>query len=168
MTVAPDPPGDRLEFPPNWDVIRDGSPDDPPRASNGPSDTPPDAPPVLSLLAASWADAVSVLTVCTSALLGLAAMGHGGLIAALPWAAVLGVAWWTAAAAILVLVRQGTPGMLIAGLVFNDAVPPGRVPLAVAAAGLHVILAGLPGLLGPRRSPLALAAGGRLEVTAAG
>jgi hypothetical protein len=158
---------DRLDFPANWDVIRD---DTPKPVTGGeevdPTET-PTAPSMLSLLAASWADTVTIVAVCTAALIGLVLSGHQVPTAALGWAAALGAAWWIAAAATLIVVRQGTPGMLLAGVVFSDPVPPRRVAAVVAAGAAQALLFGLPGLAGPRRSPLALAAASRLRSSAA-
>ena len=152
------------EIPKNWDVLRDGV------AEDDTGDEVEDvlveeatSMPKINLLASSWADAVVVLAVCTAALLGLNAAGHGGSLAALPWAAALGFLWWVVAATALVTIRQGTPGMLLAGVHFSERVDPRRIGAVVVTAVVCSILGGLPGLLGPRRSPLALAAGSTLE-----
>jgi hypothetical protein len=165
MSVDDDRSPERLDFPPNWDVIRE-TPDDEEALGDDPVAPTPSSstPPTIALLAASWADAVSSLAVCTSALLALVAVGHQGSTSVFPWAAVLGAAWWLVAASTLILIRQGTPGMLLAGVVFRDRVAPRRVIVVVAAAALHAVLLGLPGLLGSRRSPVALAAASPLEV----
>ncbi|MCK5375457.1 MAG: hypothetical protein KAJ97_00145, partial [Acidobacteria bacterium] len=55
-------------------------------------------------------------------------------------------------------VRQGTPGMLLAGLSFEQPVRTGRVPWVLAAALFGVATLGLVGLVGARSSPLRLAA----------
>ena len=151
------------QFPKNWDVLRDTDLDDEITEVLSPASDSASLPPTINVLASSWADAVAVLGVCTAALVGLTALGHHGTLAALPWAAVLGVAWWTAAAAILVVIRQGTPGMLLAGIVFTDRVAPRRLPVVIGAAAFSALLAGLPGLFGARRSPLAFAAASALE-----
>jgi hypothetical protein len=164
MTRSDEGP-ERSEIPNNWDVIRDtvveGDDGDAPEAEavfEGSA-----CPPKINLLAASWADAVVVLAVCTAALLCLNAAGHQENLIALPWAATLGLVWWTAAAAILVTIRQGTPGMLLAGVHFSGRIAPRRVGAVVVAAALSSVLVGLPGLLGARLSPLALAGGSALE-----
>jgi hypothetical protein len=152
-------PSKRLDFPHNWDVIHEG----PGGASGSGEPTPPLDPPavpsLLSLLAASWGDAVAALAVCTAALVGLAVSDLRVGVAALPWSAALGVVWWLAAAAAAVALRQGTPGMLAAGVVFAERVPSRRLPAVLGAALVQALLLGLPGLLGVRRSPLAIAAG---------
>jgi len=166
MTHDRDTPAQR-EFPNNWDVLQEPVADDEILDDVAAAVEPTGPPPVLNILAASWADAVAPLAVCTVALLGLDAVGHHGTLTALPWAVALGIAWWVIAAATLVVVRQGTPGMLLAGVVFADGVAPGRVALVIAAAASSALLLGLPNLLGPRRSPLALAAASELETAAA-
>jgi hypothetical protein len=153
----------RSNFPNNWDVLHDPSANDEPPVENEPVSGANRNPPLLNLLASSWADSVSVLGVCTAALVGLSSVGLNGSLSALPWAVGLGVAWWAAAAAVLIVIRQGTPGMLLAGIVFRDRVSPRRLPVVIGAAAVSAVLAGLPGLLGATRSPLALAAGSALE-----
>ena len=154
---------EQRKFPKNWDVLQD--PDHPDVVEEEPTPISDSAslPPTINVLASSWADAVSVLAVCTAALVSLTGLGHHGTLTALPWAAVLGVVWWTAATATLVVIRQGTPGMLLAGVVFADRVPPRRLPLVIGAAAVSGLLIGLPGLFGARRSLLALAASSKLE-----
>jgi len=154
---------EQRQFPKNWDVLRDSDLDDETMDVPFPASESASLPPTINVLASSWADAVAVLGVCTATLVGLAALGHHGSLTALPWATVLGLAWWTAAAAILVVIRQGTPGMLLAGIVFSDRVAPRRLPVVIGAAALSALLVGLPGLFGARRSPLAFAAASELE-----
>lgn len=126
------------------------------------------APPqALAVAAAAWADLVTVLTVCAMALVGVVGFGYGTALPALPWSAALAVTWWAAAAVPLVVVRRGTPGMLIAGVVFDEDVVPRRVVAAVAVALLVAGTLGLAAILGARRSPVAAAAGARLTVCAA-
>ncbi len=162
MTGVEDSP-DQDQIPRNWDVLQDADPDS--GVSEEPAATSAAAslPQTLNVLASSWADAVAVLSVCTSTLVGLVILGHHGSLTALPWAAVLGAAWWTAATAILVVIRQGTPGMLLAGIVFADQVAPRRLPFVIGAAAFSALLFGLPGIFGAQRSILALAAASRLE-----
>ena len=154
----------RREIPTDWDVVRDAiagtEPDD--RSDRLPEQGPA-SPPILNVLASSWADGVAVLAVCTAALVVLNAIGYRVTLSALPWAAILGATWWLAAAATLITIRQGTPGMLLAGIQFRDRIAPGRVAPVVAAAAVSALLLGLPGLLGPTRSPLALAGATTLE-----
>ncbi len=146
-------------IPANWDSLRDRAAADeeesaPPKGSDG------EAPglPVIALVAASWADLVGMLAVCTGALVALLALGERPALSAFPWAAALALAWWGFAASVLVVVRQGTPGMLLAGLSFEQPVRTGRVPWVLAAALFGVATLGLVGLVGARSSPLRLAA----------
>jgi hypothetical protein len=162
MRSDEDSPGERA-IPNNWDVLHESSPDEDPVASPPPDADASGSPPTLNLLASSWADAVAALGVCTAALFGLDAAGHNPSLTALPWAVALGVLWWLAAAAALIMIRQATPGMLLAGVVFSNRVAPVRVAAVIIAAAVTAALMGLPNLLGPRRSPLALAAASRLE-----
>lgn len=144
------------EIPHDWDALTD--------RDHGveKNETPPaqDAaePPVLTLMAASWADLVGMLAVCTGGLLAVLALGQRPALAAFGWAAALALLWWACAAAALVVVRQGTPGMLLAGVRFFEPVATERVPRVLAAALLGVLTLGLPGLLGSHLSPLRAAA----------
>ena len=162
--MSPDetPPEER-EIPKNWDILAESPLDENPAIGPPPSSESGVVPATISLLAASWADAVTLLVVCTAALFGVNAAGYSPSLAALPWALGLGAVWWFAATAALVMIRQATPGMLLAGVVFSGRVAPGRVAAVIATAAVSALLVGLPNLLGPRRSPLALAAASRLE-----
>lgn len=86
------------------------------------------------------------------------ALGQRPALAAFGWAALLALLWWFCAAAALVVIRQGTLGMLLAGIRFFEPVPPERVPWVLAAALFGVVTLGLPGLLGAHLSPLRAAA----------
>lgn len=156
-------PPEESEIPKNWDILQESTFEEDDSGGVPPTTDSDRAPPTINLLASSWADAVASLIVCTTALLGLNAAGHNPSLTALPWALALGATWWLAAAAALILIRQATPGMLLAGVVFSDRVAPVRVVVVIAAAVVTALLMGLPNLLGPRRSPLALAAASRLE-----
>lgn len=165
MTSSED--GRHREIPGNWDVLAGTEKDDaaPPIAAE-PDTEPPcnfPLPPTINLVASFWADGVVVLAVLTATLLGLNAAGHQEVVAAVPFAAVLGLAWWLFAAAVLVTIRQGTPGMLLAGIQFDDRVAPMRVVAVLAVAAFGALFLGLPGLLGAKNSPLALAGGHPLE-----
>ena len=150
---------DHEDIPGDWDTLTDrsGSTDGTGPASEPPPDREFD-PALITLMATSWADLVSMLAVCTCALVAILALGERPTFSAFAWAAVLSFLWWGFAAALLVVVRQGTPGMLLAGVSFDDAVAPDRVPWVLAAALLGVVTLGLTGVLGSRRSILALAA----------
>ena len=154
---------DQREFPRNWDVLNDSVRNGEVLEDFAPRSEPERRPPTINLLASSWADAVVSLGVCTAALFGLNTIGYNGSLTAFPWALALGAAWWATAATILVVIRQGTPGMLLAGIVFGDRVAPWRLAMVIAAAAVCALLLGLPCLLGARRSPLALAAASELE-----
>jgi len=162
MRPDEDSPGLR-GFPKNWDVLHGSTRDDDIVDAPVPTAGSDRSPPTINVLASSWADVSSTLGVSTAALFGLNAAGHTSSLIALPWAVALGFIWWLAAATTLVAIRQGTPGMLLAGIVFSDRVAPRRVAAVIAAATVSALLGGLPGLLGARRSPLALAAAAQLE-----
>ncbi len=165
--MASQPPGDEVG---DWDRIRiradDGEPTELLDAARDGPQTEDGAPaddrrvPVLRLVASAWGDLVAILAVCTLALVAAALAGHPVRLPALPWAAGLAGAWWLAAGAATVLVRHGTPGMLMAGVCFDGQVAPRRVPLVVLAAVAQLVLAGLPACL-PVMSSLLARAGGR-------
>ena len=148
------PPVD--EIPDDWDSLTDRDAGLPASPDPAPTDDP--EPPALMLMAASWADLVGMLAVCAGGLIAVMVLGQRPALAAFGWAAVLAVLWWACAAAVLVVVRQGTLGMLLAGVRFLEPVVPGRVPRVLAAALFGVAALGLPGLLGARWSPLRAAA----------
>jgi hypothetical protein len=156
-------PSEEGAIPTNWDILHGSPPDEDLSDVEPPVTVSNDEPPTINLLASSWADAVVSLGVCTAALFGLNAAGHQPSLTALPWALTLGFVWWLAAAAALIMIRQATPGMLLAGVVFRDRVTPGRVAAVIVAATVSALLFGLPNLFGPRHSPLAIAAASRLE-----
>jgi len=148
------PPSD--DIPPDWDSL----PDREITVSAGEdvmSHEEPE-PPALMLMAASWGDLVGMLAVCTGSLIAVMALGQRPALAAFGWAAVLALVWWSCAAAALVVIRQGTLGMLLAGVRFSEPVAPARVPRVLAAAALGVVTLGAPGLLGAHLSPLRAAA----------
>ncbi len=154
-------------IPPDWDSLKDRSMDATRTPPVVPEVRPEDSPaPVISLMAAAWADLVGILAVCTAALIAVLALGEPPALSVFPWATALALIWWAFAASVLVLVRQGTPGMLLAGVVFSEPVPAGRVAWVLAAAALGVATFGLVGLLGARSSPLRLAAGSDLTTVA--
>jgi hypothetical protein len=119
----------------------------------------PDGPAAITVLASAWGDLLTIVGVCTGALLALAALGYGAPGAALPWALGLGLSWWLVAASTLIMVRQGTPGMLMAGVVFESAVAGARVPWIVIVALLLAGSLGLATVIGSPGWPLRLAAG---------
>lgn len=148
---------DRDHMPTNWDALVDRSPDLASRHSDqtGADRDPPSA---LTLMAASWADLVSMLAVCTAALAAILAIGERPALPAFAWAVALALAWWFFAAAVLIVVRQATPGMLLAGVNFSDPVSSERVGWVLAAALVGVATLGLSGSIGGERSILCRAA----------
>jgi hypothetical protein len=159
-----DDPSVQSKIPANWDVLREAIEDEGESPlSDGPADNDPHPIPTINLIAASWADGVSVVACCTAALVFLSLLGHAVTFSALPWAASLGAVWWVASALTLVVVRQGTPGMLLAGHRFAARIAAARIPGVILASAFAALLLGLPGLLGERRSPLVLAGGIPLE-----
>lgn len=147
-------------IPPDWDSLADRS--DEPLLTEEVSTFNDHEPPALTLMAASWADLVGMLAVCTGCLITLMVLGQRPALAAFSWAAALSLLWWICAAAVLVVVRQGTPGMLLAGVRFDDPVGTRRVLRVLAAALFGVVTLGLPGLLGSQHSPLRIAAASEL------
>jgi hypothetical protein len=115
-------------------------------------------PPTLTLMASAWADLVGMLTVCTGSLIAILVLGERPALPAFAWAAALGFVWWVFAAAVLIVIRQATPGMLLAGVSFAAPVPPQRVGWVLAAAVIGVATVGLSGIIGGRGSIFRLAA----------
>lgn len=162
MSFDDDTPESRSEIPVDWDVLRAAAEQvDEPAADREPESCVAPVP-KINMAAASIADAVTVVAVCTAALLALDSTGYRVGLGLLPWAASLGAVWWTAAAAVLLIVRQGTPGMLLAGIMLSARISLTRVAGVIFTAGLCAILGGLPAVLGARRSPIAAAAGADL------
>ncbi len=165
MTRSPE----HLDFPTNWDHL-----DEPPESSEAAREIAPlgngDGPlssavPTGTLLAAAWADLVSILAVCTAEFLALVLADYPATLPALPWAAALAMVWWSVAAAVLLIVRKGTPGMLMAGVVFKTSVVPQRLPAVIVVALLMAWALGLPALLGADRSPLSAVADNELAIS---
>jgi hypothetical protein len=152
--------GSESDVPQDWDRIRDLEPTAEPEpqaaADFGHEDLPPQ---LLLMFGSAWGDLLSVLAVCTSAYLVLALLGYGSDFATMPWALALGILWWAAAAAAMLVIRQGTPGMLLAGVAFDDQVPRDRLPWVIVAALVMGGTLGILTILGTRLSPLRLAAG---------
>ncbi len=140
---------DRLSEPPESEILEDED-----SGGDGFQD-----PPILLLVASAWGDLVCLLAMSAGSLLALVVCGYAVSSASLPWMLALAAAWWACASAILVLVRRGTPGMLLAGVVFSAQVAPHRLAKVVGAASFLALLAGIPALLGPHASLLRLASG---------
>ena len=151
--------GPDREVPDAWEQIREPTPDLEMNPVEVESRTPPLEPSRASLIGGTWGDLVAILAVCASTFLALTALGYDAGPAAFPWALALGLTWWTAAAMVLLVVRHGTPGMLLSGIVFENEVPRGRLVWVVLAALALCLTLGVTALLGARSSPLRLAAG---------
>lgn len=149
------------DMPGDWDALAERGEGGaaPPEPSPGQDPTPP----ALALMASSWADLVVMLAVCTGSLIAVLALGQRPALPAFGWAAGLAILWWAFAAAALVVVRQGTPGMLLAGVRFREPVAASRLPYVLLAALFGVVTLGSIGALGARISPLAAAAATELE-----
>jgi hypothetical protein len=141
-----------------WDRLADSQPDEGSAAARL-RRGPPCRPGMLLLLAAALGDLVALVAVCALALLALRALRHFTPLIAFPWSACLALLWWCATATVLVVVRRGTPGMIMAGVGFERSVPQHRVAGVLAVALLLAFCLGLPALLG-MASPLLRAAGG--------
>lgn len=147
------------DVPETWDEIREPAPDlEMEPVEIEPSDAALE-PSRLSLMGGAWGDLVTMLGVCTATFIALAVLGYGPDPAIVPWALALGVVWWTAASAVLLVIRQGTPGMLLTGVVFEDAVARDRVGLVLLAALMLCATLGVPSLLGVNASLLRVAGG---------
>lgn len=149
MKKPPQTSPEELAFPANWDRLVE-------EVQGGPEPEPPEepfngGPSLVSFLTASWAELLVVLVPCAAALGVVRLLGYRTGSPALPWAALLAGAWWLTAAAVLLAVRRGTPGMLLAGLTFADEVPRARVPLLLVSILVLAASAGLLVLLGGRR-----------------
>lgn len=120
----------------------------------------------IPLIACSWGDLAAMLALAAATLVALRLAGHGAPFAATPWALALAVLWWAVTAAVLVAVRRGTPGMLMAGVGFEDAVATRRIPWVLLSALLLAATLGLPSAIG--RPGWALRAAARTPVAVAG
>jgi hypothetical protein len=138
---------DSKQMPGDWDALVDRSADVGP-LHHGPADMDGGPPSALTMMASAWADLVGILAVCTAALIAILILGERPAVAAFGWAAALGVVWWAFAAAALVVVRQATPGMLLAGVSFAEPVRPRRVGWVLSAALIGVVTLGLSGVIG--------------------
>ncbi len=134
------------DVPGNWDAIIHREPGaDRPASGRGPQGRPP---PLLNAMASAWADLAVLLAVCAGALIAVLLMGERPTLAAFWWAISLAVAWWGFAAAVLLVVRHGTPGMLLAGIRFDAAVPRSRLPWVIGAALVGIATLGLSAAVG--------------------
>ncbi len=125
-----------------------------------------DTVPWSARLTAAWADLVVISGATTSMVGAVILAGYPLGIRALPWAVGVALVGWGATCGILLRVRRGTPGMLLAGFVFSDEVTGGRLVGTVAAAGFSAFLLGLPVLPGgPETSLLSVASGSCIAPT---
>jgi hypothetical protein len=114
-------------------------------------------------MAAGWADLVVVGIMTTGILLAVITAGYSVGVAAMPWAAGVAVLWWVLCAVLCVRIRRGTPGMLIAGVMFSDEVAGYRLLRTILAAAFIAVFLGLPALPGGRdRTLFSLASGSPL------
>jgi hypothetical protein len=114
---------------------------------------------VIPVIAGSWGDLAVILGLTAASLVALKLAGHGAPFAAAPWAVAVAVLWWRVAAAVLLTVRRGTPGMMAAGVSFAGAVTPARLPVVLLVALLLALTLGLPSAVGPPGWVLRIAAG---------
>ncbi len=114
----------------------------------------------LARMAAGWADLVVVGIVTTGILAGVLSAGYSVRVAALPWAAGIAVLWWVLCSVLCVRIRRGTPGMLIAGVVFSDEIAGLRIAWTVLAAAVVALFLGLPALPGGKDRTLFSVASG--------
>ena len=160
--IQDDPSRRSTAAPDDWDHLDepgDGqttSPELEPHTGGG------DAGSTIPVIAASWGDLGAILTLAAVTLVALRLAGHGAPFAAAPWALGLAVLWWAVSTAALVAVRRGTPGMLMAGLGFEEAVPPQRIPWVLVSALLLAATLGLPSAVGRPGWVLKAAAGTRV------
>ncbi len=148
---------DQKSMPGDWDALAE-RPSEVGRTRSSPPRHDHDLPPALTVMASAWADLVGILAVCTGALIAILVLGERPALPAFVWAAALGFVWWVFAATVFVVVRQATPGMLLAGMSFSEAVRPQRVVWVLVAALVGVGTFGLSGIIGGRGSALRLAA----------
>jgi len=153
------PPRGPHEDPDNWDRLHDSTEELSEQLDPELSSVEADGTPAMSVIAGSWGDLALVLALCAACLLALKLGGHGAPLAALPWAVGLALLWWCAAAGVLVVVRQGTPGMLMAGLGFARPIAHHRVPWVLVTAIVLGATLGIPAALSNRGWPLSMAAG---------
>ena len=110
----------------------------------------------------------AILGLSAATLVALKLAGHGAPFTAAPWAVAVAVLWWLVAAAGLLTVRRGTPGMIAAGISFVGAVRPARLPWVLLVALLLAVTLGLPSAVGPSGWALRVAAGTPLAVSGHG
>lgn len=142
--------------PDEWDLLSAVDRDSAEAADIAPDEDPPAPRGVnrATRVAAAWADGVVVAAVTTLLVAAVVAARYPVAAVGLPWAAGTGAVLWLAMGTILVRIRRGTPGMLIAGFVFTDQVAGVRLLLVLCAAAVDAALLGLPSLCSGRRTSL--------------
>ena len=148
-------------IPGDWDQLREPVEGDG-RETSAPTESPGGVG-LAALLGGAWGDLVTVLAVCTVALAALAMLGYGAPTRSVPWAVAVAVLWWLVSALVLVVVRHGTPGMLLVGVMFSEPVPRRRLGWLVLASLATWCTLGLPSLGGAERALIRWAAGVRLR-----
>ena len=121
---------------------------------------PVDTVPRSARMAASWADLVVVAALTTSMVGAVILSGYPLSFRALPWAVIVALVGWGAGCGIVLRVRRGTPGMMIAGFVFTEEVAGVRLGWTIATAAFSALLLGLPVLLGSSATSLLSLASG--------
>jgi len=117
-------------------------------------------------LTAALADLVVIAGATTSMVGAVILAGYPLGIRGLPWVVMVALIGWGASCGILLRIRRGTPGMLLAGFVFSSEVTGGRLVCTVATAGFSAFLLGLPLLPGgPKASLLSVASGSDITPT---
>jgi hypothetical protein len=162
--MDPDRDQPHTEVPDGWDQLSEAEDDEFPEDVYQPDDA-PDELPAIPLIAGSWGDLALILGVCAAALISLKATGHGAPFGAAGWALAVAVLWWVVAAGSLVMIRHGTPGMLLAGVRFSDSVEPGRIGGVVLVALILCATLGIPAAFGRPGWALRAAAGCDVVVT---
>ncbi len=146
------------EVPEGWDHLPDAD-DDIPALEDVEGDDPQPHRSVIPLIACSWGDLALILGLAAAALIALKTSGHGAPFAALWWALALATLWWFVAAGVLVTVRRATPGMLLSGVRFTEAVAPNRLAAVLLVGLVMCATLGLPAVFGPPGWALTAAAG---------
>ncbi len=147
----------------NWDRLSDVDVDniEPERADPSVSSpAPTDNVPWSARMAAAWADLVVVAALTTSMIGAVILSGYPLSIRALPWATIVALIGWGAASGIVLRVRRGTPGMMMAGFVFTEEVAGARLGWTIATAAFSALLLGLPVLFGGSETSLLSIASG--------
>ncbi|RLE36031.1 MAG: hypothetical protein DRJ61_01795 [Acidobacteria bacterium] len=119
-----------------------------------------DTVPRSARLGAAWADLVVVGALTTSMIGAVIVSGYPLSIRALPWAVIVALIGWGAACGVVLRVRRGTLGMMMAGFVFTEEVAGRRLGWTVAAAAFSALLLGLPVLPGGSATSLLSVASG--------